>query len=200
MHIHNRYYPMNGSTPHDWSWAEKIIEENNEKRNKMPKVKILCGIPCSGKSTYSRTFKGWKVISRDQIRLDYFGKGYKHSPQAENEVTDLFNSELDTAIYHKTNIIVDNTHAREKYLNELLKRFENTEYEIKIKFFDVPLWKAYYRNFVRRFREGKHKWIPMKVLKRFKQNYDKIDKIKYKDYGDKFEVGSVDRRFGRNGC
>lgn len=157
----------------------------------MPTVIILCGIPTSGKSTwvtkltrndhYDRDdFRSYYILSRDQLRLDIYGKNYKPSQDKEKFITGHFNALLDKLIQYKRPIILDNTHCKESYLKEALKRFEGTEYVVKIKFFDLPLWKAYYRNIKRYLMTGK--WIPWSVIKSMKKNYDKINKKDYAKY------------------
>lgn len=157
----------------------------------MATVIILCGIPTSGKSTwatkltkndvYNRDdFRSYYILSRDNLRLELFGKDYKPDSEKEKFITGRFNILLDRLIQIKRPLILDNTHCKEAYLKEALKRFAGTGYSIKIKFFDVPLWKAYYRNIKRKLMTGK--WIPVKVIKAMKTNYDKINRKNYERY------------------
>ncbi len=159
-----------------------------------PTVVILSGIPTSGKSTwaelysltsnafYPKDFRNPYILCRDSIRLEKFEKysDIKFNKKLEDEVTETFNLRLNVAIDLSKNIVIDQTNCSEKYLKALLKRFENTNYIVKIKFFDIPLWKAYYRNIKRRIKTGK--WIPIKVIKKMKNNYDKINKKDYDHY------------------
>lgn len=154
----------------------------------MANVIILCGIPTSGKSTWATKltknapydrddFRSYYILSRDQLRIDIYGKNYKPTQEKEKFITGRFNSLLDKLIQYKRPIILDNTHCKESYLKEALKRFAGTGYIVRIKFFDIPLWKAYYRNIKRYLMTGK--WIPVKVIKQMKANYDKINKKTY---------------------
>lgn len=148
-----------------------------------PTVTILVGIPTSGKSTWAikqRINLYTRIISRDELRLMKFGKNYKHTKQGEDIINTLHNETVDRFILLKRDIILDNAHCREVYIKDTLKRFENTNYTIRIKFFDIPLWKAYYRNIKRKITTGK--WIPIKVIQRMKENYDKINKKDYAKY------------------
>lgn len=52
----------------------------------------------------------------------------------------------------------------------LYNKNENPEYI----WFDISLWKAYYRNIVRYLVSGK--WIPLKVLNSMFVNYNKLKK------------------------
>lgn len=157
-----------------------------------PIVYILVGIPTSGKSTFTEgltsdnhiwSFPGGKVhvVSRDTIRMAFFGaekySDYVFSKENEKEVTRWHEKLIQDAIAANESIIIDNTHCREKYIQEAIKKFEGTNYEIRVRFFDVPLWKAYLRNIKRRKKEGKH--VPWKVLKDMKRNFKKINKQFY---------------------
>lgn len=143
----------------------------------MANIVILVGIPCSGKSTWARNFK--YVVSRDTIREYLFGKNYKQNFDSEKLVTSNFNEMLDSYIeYIKEPIILDNTHCKKAYIDEILKRY--SKQNIKIKFFDVSLPKAYYRNIKRWIFTGK--WIPFKVIDQMYKNYKKINKKDYEQY------------------
>jgi predicted kinase len=150
-------------------------------------IEILVGIPNSGKTTYSlplcKDNKYIDRISRDDIRLAVYGKDYKPDKFKEENITFVQECKMDVYL-NKTSIrrvIIDNTHCKEKYIHNIIAKYGN-DYIIKIKFFDIPLWKAHYRNVIRRFKEGKHKWIPVRTLNQFYKNYKKIDKTKYAQY------------------
>lgn len=161
----------------------------------MPTVYILVGIPTSGKSTWAknhalvdfyRTFKSTRIISRDDARMKLFDlkkyDDYKFTSTNEDRVTDLCNDYLERAIKGGYNIIVDNTHCKEYYIDNLIKRFQSTNYTIKVKFFDVPLWKAWWRNRTRSKKESKS--VPWSALKQMRKSYKKINKKKYSQYAE----------------
>lgn len=148
-----------------------------------PQVKILSGIPCSGKSTYTKTCTGYKIISRDRIRLDMFGYDYKQVDKSERQVANMFNKILDIMIENKDNIIIDNTNVKETHLNEFIKKFNGSGYDIEIKFFDILLWKAKYRNVIRRLKTGK--WTPINVINQMYNSFQKINRSNYKQYIEK---------------
>lgn len=141
-------------------------------------------MPCSGKTSYSKLFakinSGTRIISRDTIREKCFGKDYKMSKTSEKYITELFDEMLDLYLSQlKTNyIILDNTHCKEKYIDSIIKIFGD-RCDIIVLFFDVPLYKAIFRNFIRYFKTGK--WIPLKVMKTMYKNYNNINKNKYKN-------------------
>lgn len=145
---------------------------------------ILCGPSCSGKSTWTKEFvKNNKLsisISRDQIRLDKFGPNYKFIYHGEEIVTSIFNYALESYLqFNDENIILDNTHIRERYIDEIITKYGN-KHNIKIKFFIEPYWLLFIRNILRFFKTKR--WTPIKVLKDQFDNFNKIDKVKYNNY------------------
>lgn len=156
-----------------------------------PTAIILCGVPTSGKSTWIRKNLAptgemrnagtrYTVLSRDYLREITYGKNYKPSSKSESHITEVFNRQVGIYIENNQSVVIDNTHAREKYLKEIIKTFFDAGYIVKVKFFDIPLWKAYYRNIKRGLQTGK--WIPVKVIKSMKESYDKINQKGYEKY------------------
>jgi len=159
-----------------------IIETN-------PTIFILSGIPLSGKSTWAKKYCNYswhkiKIISRDQIRMEVFKlkkySNYKFTKNNEQFVTVIFDIELEKSISKQYDIILDNTHCKEAYIDSVIKKFEKTNYEIKVLFFDISLTKTFIRNIFRYIKSGKY--IPWKVIKEMKKNYQKINKNKYNEY------------------
>lgn len=154
---------------------------------------ILVGIPNSGKSTYTRKYIWDKHIpdntdrvvslSRDNIRLELFGKRYKPHSNSEKRVTEVFETRFVDFLTNDwtKEIILDNTHCKEGYIDELIRKYGN-DYKISIKFLDISLFKAHCRNILRYLKEGYFKWIPIKILNQYYKNYNKINKKKYTKY------------------
>lgn len=147
-----------------------------------PKIKILSGIPCSGKSTYTKKYGDkYTILSRDSIREILYPSNYKQNGKAEEKVTKVFNNALHTLLMEEKNIIIDNTNVREGYIDSLLNTLkEYPNYIIEIKFFYIPLYRAKYRNILRYIRTGK--WIPIKVMNNMFKNYSNLNQNKYKEY------------------
>jgi len=133
---------------------------------------ILVGIPCSSKSTWALNqryvdmnlgLNPPEIISRDEIRLQLFGKNYKQNGQSEKRVTSTFNTLLHNRLISHTctTVILDNTHCKESYISDLLYRYKDN-CNVRIKFFDIPLWKAHWRNIKRWLATDK--WIPAKLI------------------------------------
>lgn len=148
----------------------------------MKTIRILVGIPCSGKSTYSWTEytlpNNTYYISRDDIR-DFYNL-HQYTKQSEQEVTNIFNERLNLYLNLEflDVMILDNTHCKEKYIDSIINTYRN--YNIEVKFFDISLLKAHYRNIIRYFKTGK--WIPIKVMNNMYKNYKNINKQKYAKY------------------
>jgi len=142
----------------------------------MPKLTVLVGVPCSGKSTFCKKYPEKDVISRDAIRIVFFNKPYFYTKENEDKVTRIQNELIRSSVNEKKDIIMDNTHCKEAYINEYFKKMPEG-YEIEVIFFNCPLWKLYIRNIWRYLWKGK--WIPIKVIDNMFENYNKIDKKKY---------------------
>jgi predicted ABC-type ATPase len=150
-------------------------------------IEILVGIPCSGKSTYTKNLyynsqnHSIFYVSRDEIRKRIQEYNYKHTEQNEKKVTEQYNEWV--RIYLSNSIcehlILDNTHCKEKYIDEIIQKYKDN-YTIKVTYFECSLLKAYYRNITRYFDTGK--WIPFGVIKQMNRNFKKINRSKYKKY------------------
>mgnify|MGYP006921286993 CR=1 FL=1 len=150
-------------------------------------IEILVGIPCSGKTTYTKEkckCNSVLSVSRDEIRENRRSfpiQPYIYTRENENRVTEIFNRDLldylrNKMIYH---VILDNTHTKEGYIDAIIKEWGD-ECNIKIKFFDIPLYKAFYRNIIRNYKTGK--FIPFSAIYNMYNNYNKINKKKYAKY------------------
>lgn len=135
---------------------------------------ILSGIPCSGKSTYRKKYlKGFTGLSRDECRLTLFGKNYKQNSYGEKRINIFFDYLLEGYCKQKDDICIDNCNCKLSYINNILLQLPDT-YEVEIKYFPIPLWKAYIRNVLRYIKTGKY--IPISVIKNMKKNFDKLNK------------------------
>ena len=111
----------------------------NKRQNK--KVLILVGCPASGKTTWALNFiqknSGWVIIGRDYYRHMLKNQGFCE-PKIEKLISKMMNQSIIAALNANENVIVDNTHVKEKYINdviELVKYYADVDYM----FFDVPL-------------------------------------------------------------
>lgn len=140
---------------------------------------ILVGIPCSGKSTFAKTLSNTNNISRDMVRYVYWGKEYKYTYENEKEVSRIINGLFLEMVKENKDIVIDNTHCKEGYIDEWLIKIP-MRFKIEIKRFEISLTKAYIRNIIRWAFTGK--WIPFKVIKVMQENYNNINWKKYEKY------------------
>lgn len=129
---------------------------------------ITIGIPNSGKSTWSKK-QGIPILSCDDLRNKRnSGKKYIFDPKIEKEVWEEFYEKVKLM---NRSFIIDNTNCKIGSINKIKENLHKN-YQIEYVWFDIPLWKALYRNFKRRIFENK--WIPIEVMKTFYKNYNKL--------------------------
>jgi len=156
----------------------------------MPECVFLCGIPCSGKSTYAeklKTIPYWSnsvILSTD----NYIEKYAKRVGQTYNEVFDdvipdatrELEIEFNWAKSKGRNIIWDQTNLSVKTRRKKLSKLPSI-YKRGVVYFTVSLEDALERN---KHREGK--FIPESILKRMwhqfeiptlEENFDYVEKV-----------------------
>ncbi len=110
------------------------------------------GIPGSGKSTYSKKLvdQGFNRVNKDEIR--YMINNYKLNNADEELVHSIQTQIIESFIDAGRNFVVDNTHTKQKYVDELItiinhhSGYTDYAYEIEVKTIDVPLDVALERN------------------------------------------------------
>jgi|JI10StandDraft_1071094.scaffolds.fasta_scaffold391506_3 predicted kinase len=133
-------------------------------------VRLNVGIPASGKTTESKLFisenPGWVRVSRDDFRFML-----KNLPQLDNKseelVNDLMINSIRTSLLAGFNVIVDNTHCRLKYINDMIKELNDLA-EIQFRVFHIELDEAIKRDALRDRPVG-----PI-VIGRMHENYVKL--------------------------
>ena len=127
-------------------------------------VIINIGISGSGKSTWTADFLKTNLdylrINRDDLRKSMVGdlNGYYKRPdlnQLEKIINDIqFQSFMNYKDSHK-NVIIDNTHLKEKYINVWLNTFKliNDNIDVYFKLFDCDLDLAKNRVLLRDYPE-----------------------------------------------
>lgn len=143
----------------------------------MKTIRILCGIQCSGKSTYASSIT-FPVVSRDYIREKYFDSPYIYTREHEALVSTYFDNMVVQAFKRSNTVIFDNTHCREKYLDDVINKYPECKIEIIV--FEISLIKAYYRNIIRYIQTGK--WVSFKIIRQFNENFKQINFKKYEQY------------------
>ena len=116
------------------------------------KVVILRGIPGSGKTTYAKELvsQGFKRVNKDDIR--HMINSYSLDNADERLIHIMQDYIIKTLMFFGRNIVIDNTHAKEKYVTELVKTIKeydkivNYDYGISIEVIDTPLEDCLVRN------------------------------------------------------
>ena len=127
----------------------------------MQQIIVLIGISGSGKSTYAREFiqknPSYLRLNRDDLRRsllpvplnDYWKWANNRKDPIERVVTQLEKTALTAALDGGWNVILDNTHLRERTLDDIIKQVENRTVLVTFKPFDVPLDEAIRRDAAR---------------------------------------------------
>ena len=131
-------------------------------------IKILVGIPASGKSTYTQNFlkenKNWISISRDSIKLSLFNE-FKNDYRTELLINKISNSIIQSALETNHNIIIDNTNLKQKDIKNIIKEFNHLA-DIEFELFPIDLEEAIRRN------EKRENKVPIDTIKECKRIYD----------------------------
>lgn len=128
------------------------------------KIKILMGIPASGKSSWAKEYceknTDWFRVNRDDIR---HMRGKYWNPKDEDIITKIEIETTIIALNNNKNVILDATNLNEKYLSKfkqkILSRYPKIEFETKK--FDITLEEAIKRDLIRPNSVGE------KVIRRF---------------------------------
>lgn len=120
-------------------------------------VKILVGVPGSGKSTWALDFvknnPGWVRVNRDAFREMI--KGSKIDFTAEKAVTEMQDAAILAALKAKKNVIVDNTHCKLSYLNHIIFLVQYYA-DVEVKFFETEESECIRRDSLREQPVGEH--------------------------------------------
>lgn len=139
-------------------------------RDKNLIVKILVGIPASGKTTWSEQWlmnhDNWVRVNRDDFRKMLRNEAVCEF-QLENMITELCYEAVLSALEYKRNVIVDNTHLQPEHIDRLIECVE-TYADVEFQIFDMSLEKAIERDANRAKKVGE------KVITRMYKDYKKL--------------------------
>lgn len=149
----------------------------------MNKLIVLIGPPCSGKSTYVKTVlevdPDIVVVSRDNIRLMLYGKGYKQNAKDEEVISEIEHTTISSLLSKKKTVIIDGCNVKAEYLDNIKEKYS---YLAKIEFILVPQLSNVEltpeilvdRN-IKRFESGQH-WqnVPEEIIRKFYNRYQSL--------------------------
>lgn len=127
----------------------------------MQHILILVGISGSGKTTYANHLvqadPTYLRLSRDELRRsllpvslnDYWRWGGKRRDRIERIVSELEKTALTTALDGGWNLILDNTHLRQHYIDDALRQVSQRTVKVTFKVFTLPLDEAIRRDSAR---------------------------------------------------
>ena len=115
------------------------------------KIKILIGVPASGKSTWAKDFvksnDNWTRVSRDDFREMLKNYGVVEN-KVENIINELVDATIEQSLLKKMNVIVDNTNLKDKYIQKIIEKFKFSA-DIDYQVFDISKDKAIERDRLR---------------------------------------------------
>jgi predicted kinase len=130
-------------------------------------IKILCGIPASGKSTWRKEFikknSGWVAVCRDDYRLMLSGAQIL-DPKGEKMVTEMVNNAISLAVRSRYNVIVDQTNVNMKYMDQMVEFCEKLA-DVEFQIFDITEKAAIERD------KNRDATVGEDVIKRMYKNY-----------------------------
>lgn len=116
--------------------------------SKRTTIKILIGIPASGKTTWAKEFvnnnPGWIRVSRDDYRFMLQDKPIL-SYKLEGMITEMVENTIELALSKKLSVVIDNCHTVHKHIKEISDKFQYSA-DIEYKVFDTPLETALERD------------------------------------------------------
>lgn len=140
----------------------------------MPVVRILKGLPASGKTTWAKDFCenniNWIRVSRDDLRNM---RGKYWVPSQENLITEMERSSIKHALDGGFNVIVDATNLNTGHLENLKEFVKENGAQVEMKNFDTDVYECMRRDALRESSVGNsviwdmyRKWIKPDVDKK----------------------------------
>ena len=148
----------------------------------MGKIILLVGPPNSGKTTWTKDFMSKNLdyvkVSRDDFRQMFFGS-WAITHEMEKVLTNIQNKVIDEFLENGVDVVLDNTHCKLQYINQVIKRY-GSEHDIIFKVFDVDKHTLMERNEYRGRVDGKY--IPDTVMEHMISNFIELkNTFEFKD-------------------
>ncbi len=164
----------------------------------MQQILILIGISGSGKSTFAKQFcsenPNYLRINRDDSRKsilgislnEYWKKDKEYQYKIENLVNELQETGICAALSSGLDLLIDNTHLKISYINQLVKFLQSFDVEIQFKLIDTNLIECIERDKLRTDVVGEE-FIRLQDqrLQTMKYNFDFSKVIKTREFPQK---------------
>ena len=152
----------------------------SERKNK--KIKILVGVPASGKSTWARKELARNPnvvsVSRDDFRYGLRNSGVTE-PKIESMITELVDSTIMKSLSFGLDVIIDATNLKKSYIEHFINLVKHNA-DVEFIVFDISLEVALERDRNRERSVGEH------VIKKMYKNY--------KDLLDSYALQNLSKR------
>jgi len=136
------------------------------------KVKVVIGIPGAGKSTWCKKFiaenKDYIRVNRDDFR-SMFKDNFVPDGKVEELITIVSNQAILSALNSNFNVLIDNTHLRLCYINDIIKLVKHKA-DIEFHIFDIDLETAIDRD------SKRDRVVGANVIKKMYANYKNLIK------------------------
>lgn len=143
-------------------------------------VRILIGIPASGKSTWCENFlmknPDWLRVNRDDFRKMLRNEAVTEF-KIENLITEISNATIVESLNAKRNILVDNTNLKKEYIEAIVELVQ-TMADVEFQVFDISLDKAIERDAAREKKVGER--VITKMYKDYKNLMDSYPLVNVK--------------------
>ena len=106
-------------------------------------LRVMMGLPRSGKSTIVDELEGFQIICADDIRL---AMGHQFAPDLEPFVWGTHNSMIKAQMIRGKNIVVDSTNTVFSRLETYKRLADNHGYHMELWYVDTPLSVCLKRN------------------------------------------------------
>lgn len=140
----------------------------------MATIIITVGPPLAGKSTWAKGFvkrnPEYVRVNRDDLRY-MLKDSLRVGSDREALITRISESIVKESLESGNKVILDNTHCKNKYIEEICAKFPNEQYIVV--YFIEPMWKLKLRNILRWIKTGK--WIPPHVIDQMDINMRRMD-------------------------
>jgi predicted kinase len=148
----------------------------------MSKFTVNRGVSGSGKSTWAAAQPNAIVVSRDALRVAFYGSDgpdyYQHPDlrAREDHITKVETAAIEAGLVAGKHVISDNTNIETKYMKPYIKLAQSLGAEVEVKVHDVDLDTALRRNAMRGAMGGR--MVPEDIIRKQYKRFQETKKYK----------------------